>query len=46
MDIINLNLYKAEDIEIGKVSSIAGKAAYKYVEKVIELALDDKIDAL
>lgn len=27
------------------ISSIAGKAAFKYVEKVIELALDDKVDA-
>lgn len=45
IDMIDLNLYSADEIQIGKVSPLAGKAAYLYVEKVIKLALDKKIDA-
>lgn len=35
-----------DDIKIGKISSIAGDAAYKYLEKAIDLAMSKKIQAV
>lgn len=45
IDIIDLALYSSEEIKVGEVSEIAGRAAFLYVKKVIELALEGKIDA-
>lgn len=45
IDMIDMGLYTADQIQIGEISALAGKAAYLYVEKVIKLALENKIDA-
>src|SRR5690606_37208873 len=34
IDLINLNNINIEELEIGKVQKIAGKAAFEYIEKV------------
>lgn len=40
IDTVELSL---SDFEIGKVSSIAGNAAYLYLEKAISLAMEDRV---
>lgn len=45
MDVIDLASVDAKKLPIGEVSKEAGNAAYLYVEKVIELALEGKVDA-
>jgi 4-hydroxythreonine-4-phosphate dehydrogenase len=45
MDVIDLASVDANELQIGEVSKKAGNAAYLYVEKVIELALQGKVDA-
>ena len=45
MDVIDLASVDASELQIGEVSKEAGNAAYLYVEKVIELALQGKVDA-
>jgi 4-hydroxythreonine-4-phosphate dehydrogenase len=45
MDVIDLASVDANELPIGEVSKEAGNAAYLYVEKVIELALEGKVDA-
>ncbi|HFI0500849.1 TPA: 4-hydroxythreonine-4-phosphate dehydrogenase PdxA [Streptococcus suis] len=45
IDLIDLKLVDMEQFRIGEVSSVGGNAAFQYVKKVIELALDKKIDA-
>ncbi|MDP9742624.1 UNVERIFIED_ORG: 4-hydroxythreonine-4-phosphate dehydrogenase [Bacillus sp. B2I3] len=45
MDVIDLASVDANELKIGVVSKDAGNAAYLYVEKVIELALEGKVDA-
>jgi 4-hydroxythreonine-4-phosphate dehydrogenase len=35
-----------EDIAYGKVSTAAGEAAYRYIERAVKLALDREIDAV
>ena len=40
-----MKLVEMDKLELGKVSKIAGNAAFEYVKKVIELALEGKIDA-
>lgn len=40
-----MGLLKPEDFAIGQVSAAAGNAAFRYVRKVIELAMDGKVDA-
>jgi 4-phospho-D-threonate 3-dehydrogenase / 4-phospho-D-erythronate 3-dehydrogenase len=45
MDVIDLASVDAKELPIGEVSKEAGNAAYLYVEKVIELALEGKVDA-
>ena len=45
IDILDLGLLRPEDIAIGQVSAAAGDAAFRYVRKVIELAMDGKVDA-
>ncbi len=46
----NINVYEVEvegveDVKYGIISAVAGKAAFLSVKKVIELAMDKKIDA-
>lgn len=45
MDVIDLKDVDVSGLVHGKVSAMAGKAAFDAVKKVIELALDKKIDA-
>ncbi len=46
IDLINLDNIEAGKIEYGKIQSEAGKAAYEYIKRSIELAMDKKIDAV
>lgn len=45
IDLIDLKAVDIDQLAIGEVSAMAGNAAFQYVKKVIELALDKKIDA-
>lgn len=45
IDLVDLQLVDMSNFEIGVVSATGGNAAFQYVKKVIELALDKKIDA-
>lgn len=45
MNVIDLSNVNIEKLIHGKVSRMAGKAAYEAIEKVIELAMQGKIDA-
>lgn len=44
VDVIDMKLVDFSKLEYGKVSKMAGDAAFQYVKKVIELAMDNKID--
>lgn len=45
IDIYDMGIVKAGQVEKGKVSALAGDAAFQYVKKVIELAMAEEIDA-
>lgn len=45
VDCIDLALVPA-DIPYGKVSAVAGEAAYRYIERAVKLALEHSIDAI
>lgn len=45
IDILDMGLLRPEDFAIGQVSAATGDAAFRYVRKVIELAMDGKVDA-
>lgn len=45
IDVFDMKLINIDELEYGKVSKMCGNAAFKYVEKVIELAMDNQIDA-
>lgn len=45
IDVYDMNLVNVNDLELGKVSFVAGNAAFQYVKKVIELAMNNEIDA-
>ncbi len=45
IDVLDMGLVDADKLELGKVSSMAGTAAFGYVKKVIELAMKKEIDA-
>jgi 4-hydroxythreonine-4-phosphate dehydrogenase len=44
-DVFDLNNVDMNQLELGKISAMAGNAAFENVKKVIELALNNKIDA-
>lgn len=44
IDIYDMNLIDVEKLQIGVVSKEAGDAAFKYVEKVIQLAMSGEVD--
>jgi len=46
INLINMNNFDIEKLEIGKVQGIAGKAAFDYIKKTTELAMAGKIDAM
>lgn len=45
VDCLDLDLLKS-DLPFGKVSAVAGNAAFQYLKKAIELANEDEIDAI
>lgn len=45
MDVIDLKNVDGEHLQHGKVSAMAGNAAFQAIRKVIELAMDKQIDA-
>lgn len=45
IDILDMKLVDIEKLKFGQVSAMAGDAAFKYVVKAIELALDGKVNA-
>lgn len=46
MYLINDETVDTKNIEYGKVQALGGKAAYNYIKKSIDLAMDGKIDAV
>ncbi len=45
IDVLHLSLVDPETFEYGKVSAMCGEAAFRCVEKVIELAMNGEVDA-
>lgn len=45
IDVLDMKLVDIHELELGKVSVMCGEAAFQYVKKAIELALDNTIDA-
>lgn len=45
IDVFHRTDLDLEDVPYGKVNTLGGKAAFEAIEKVIELAMEDKIDA-
>lgn len=45
IDVLDMGIVNVEKLEIGKVSAMAGDAAFAYVKKVIALAMDGSVDA-
>lgn len=45
IDVLDMNLVDLPQLEFGKVSAMAGNAAFRYVEKAIALAMDGEVDA-
>ncbi len=45
INVLDMGLVDMEKLEYGKVSAMCGEAAFRYVEKVIRLAMDGEIDA-
>ena len=45
INVHDMGLVDMEKLEYGKVSAMCGEAAFRYVEKVIQLAMDGEIDA-
>ena len=45
IDVIDMKTVDMEKLQLGKVSAMAGEAAFRYVKKVIELAMAGEVDA-
>jgi 4-hydroxythreonine-4-phosphate dehydrogenase len=45
IDVLDMGLVDMEKLVVGKVSAMAGDAAFRYVKRVIELALTGEVDA-
>ena len=45
IDLLDMNLLSPQDFKLGQVSAQAGDAAFQYVKKTIELAMEHKVDA-
>lgn len=45
IDVYDMGLVDIQELKRGEVSVIAGHAAFEYVKKVIELAMDHEVDA-
>lgn len=45
IDVYDMDLVDASQLEMGKVSAMAGEASFQYVKKVIEMAIAGEVDA-
>lgn len=45
MDVLDMGLVDIDQLKFGVVSKMAGNAAFEYVKKVIDLAMDHEVDA-
>ncbi len=45
IDVLDMGLVDIEKLETGVISEMAGEAAFRYVEKVIQMAQDGEVDA-
>jgi len=46
IEVIDLKNIRLSELKMGQVQAMAGKASVKYVEKAVEMALENKIDAI
>ncbi|AJD26086.1 4-hydroxythreonine-4-phosphate dehydrogenase PdxA [Clostridium botulinum] len=46
IDLIDLNNIDIDELKIGKVQGIAGKAAFEYIKKSVEMAKEGELDAI
>ena len=46
IEVIDLKNIQLSELKMGQVQAMAGKASVKYVEKAVEMALENKIDAI
>ena len=46
IDLIDLDNVDIDKLEIGKIQAMAGQAAFEYIKKAVEIAMDKKIDAI
>lgn len=46
IEVIDLKNIELSELKMGQVQAMAGKASVKYVEKAVEMALENKIDAI
>ncbi|UCD73715.1 MAG: 4-hydroxythreonine-4-phosphate dehydrogenase PdxA [Candidatus Bathyarchaeota archaeon] len=46
IDLLDLNNIQIEHLKMGEVQAMAGKAAYEYIEKGVQLALDGEIHGI
>ena len=46
IEVIDLKNIQLSELKMGKVQAMAGKASVEYVEKAVEMALENKIDAI
>lgn len=45
IDVLDMGLVNIEQLDVGKISVMAGEASFQYVKKVIELAMSNIVDA-
>src|SRR5690606_37260425 len=46
IDLIDLDNVDIDKLEIGKIQAMAGQAAFEYIKKAVEIAMDKKIHAI
>ncbi len=46
VDCLDLNNIRLDELEIGKINEVAGKASIEYIKKTVKLAQDSKIQAI
>ncbi len=46
IEVIDLKNIRLSELKMGQVQAMAGEASVKYVEKAVEMALENKIDAI
>jgi len=46
IDLIDLNNVDINELKIGKVQALGGKAAFEYIKRSIEMAMSNEIDAI